>query len=283
MGYMAAATGSAKADGHVQLSEDGLTAACAAQLEAPSLVLPDEMAALGGILAEVDIEYTGQWSGSGRLGIAEVRAAGGLLEAASSNVELAGSAVRFEKLEGHIYDGVFEGSAQLEFDSAGVVVRLDVTFREVDLDRFTREYELPNVALTGRARGRLVVEWGPEQLADFRVAIISDEGFTINRGFVEQLLLSQYTQGYTGAKTLDKITQRIIGEDAQRPFENASLSLHDQGESFVGQAKLQSEALNMNVNLDIDVAEINKAIKMHQEMQLDKLDTFDAEPVRWDE
>lgn len=281
MGYVATATGSAKVTGHVEYDEQGLAGAWAAQLEAQSLVLLDDMAALGGILGELDLECTGQWSGSGRLGIAEVRAAGGLLEMARARLEVTGATVRFGELEGRIYGGALEGSAQLEFSAAGVAVKLDVTFEDVDLDRFTREYELPSAALTGRAKGRLVVEWGPEQLNAFRFALVSDDGFTVNRDFVEQLLLSEYTQGYTGGKTLDKITQRIIGEAGQRPFDSASVSLRDDGAALVGQAVLRSELLNMSVNLDIDVAEVNRALEMHQEMQLDKLDTVNTEPVQW--
>lgn len=283
LGYLAAVEGSAEAEGTMVIDDGGLGGDYALQLAAPSLMLPGETAVLAGVSMRGGIQGNeGAWNGSGDIGLAEILAGGATVTGFRGKWMLMQDMVRIEEGQASLYGGTVSlKRAEFRFEEAGTVYRAVTAFDGLDLDRLTTEYELPDARMTGLGGGSAVVEYGPEGWREIRVELQAAGNFSVQRGLVEQLLLSEYMTGYTGARRLDKITRDIIGSDEQRPFESGRLTLRLEGEALKGKAQLESDRLNLTVNLNVDLSEVVRALEFHQESQLENLDEIRAEPLQW--
>ncbi len=81
---------------------------------------------------------------------------------------------------------------------------------------------------------------------------------------VEQILLSQQVAGVTGGKTLGKVVQKVIGEGEQRPFDRATMDLGFEGGRITGQARLESEQLNLTIDIKADPEALLEALRIQQ-------------------
>ena len=162
---------------------------------------------------------------------------------------------------------------------------LPVEFRAVvdniDLDRFSREFEPPGVYLTGRARGEVGVKREGAEWESIMVRLAAGDGFTMNRDMVQQLLLTHHVREAGGGRTLDRLVTQVLGEAEQRPFESAELSMDLSPEKrLVGDGLLRSPLLNMTLDLAVDIEVIEDALQFRQEAELDAIEGFEFGPGR---
>ena len=85
--------------------------------------------------------------------------------------------------------------------------------------------------------------------------------------------MSQQMNGFTGAKTVEKVLQKIIGGDEQRPFDSASLKLGLAEGRIDGVATLKSKALNLDFDIKADPGAVWEAIQSRGEVHFGGLDT----------
>jgi len=119
--------------------------------------------------------------------------------------------------------------------------------------------------LTGRVNGTFKVGFTAQQLSMLDVDLTAADEFSLNRDMVEQLLLSQYVDEMTGGKQMTRVLQSVIGKDSQRKFDGAHLVLGLEDGRISGYAKLESEALNLTVDIKADPEALLEAIKTRQQ------------------
>ncbi len=249
-------------------------------LDAASLLLTDGLAAAFDAHGEGRFTLDGDLSGTGQLVAREAIAGGATLRNVRADLRADGDRIYIENLSSGLFGGTVKAKAEVKPFAAGFPTRLTAAIEDLDLGIFTTEYEPPSARLTGRVRGSVTVVYGAGGLEDIKVDLRTEEGITVNRDLVEQILLSQYVEGtVAGGKTLSKAIQRTIGKDADRPFDGAWLKLGYEDGEIRGMAKLTSELLNVSIDILADPETLNDAIMLRQteQVQLNQFDALDTE------
>ncbi len=284
--FLDAADGTATANGTLGIG-NGQQIRVEYDLAARSLTLSGAVAAFGGLSSSGNLVYGESLDGRVRFAAAEAAAAGAVLNDPRGICMIENGVAQATHVEASLYGGrtAFDATVNiLDTDQGG---RLDAHLEDIDLDRFTKEYEPPSVVLTGIANGDVSLVWAVNGLTDLRVDLASEENFSMNREIIENLLLQSVTADMTGLKRLNKrIREDTIGEGSQRPFDRAAVSLSLEGDTYeeqrlVGPVSLESEMLDLSIDLGVDLLAIASAMELQQQAQLGEGDTISAEPVQW--
>ncbi len=284
--FLNAAEGHATAKGTLAYGTDQVTA-IDYDLAASSLTLRDAVAAFGGLTSSGSMAYGDTFNGRAGFAAADAAAAGAMLHNPQGSATIENGVAQATGVHASLYGGnvTFDVAVNvLDVDAGG---RLDAHLENIDLDRFTQEYEPPSVTLTGIANGDAMLAWNKDALRELRVDLASDQGFSLNREIIQDLLLQSLTAEVTGMKKLNKqIEKETIGKAAQRPFDSASVSLSLEGDTYedqrlVGPIALKSKMLNLSIDLGVDLRAIADALDLQQQARLGEGDTISAEPVQW--
>jgi hypothetical protein len=280
MGLLDSVEGGGEATGIVTSSDGATEMAFDLEATAESLVVADALAALtGSALRGAGRLNAEGLEARGEVQAAEAAVAGAVLRELAVPVHIKGWSLAADGFEAELFDGGIKGSVSVELAEEGFPGRLTAEIVAVDLATFCEEFEPPGTRLTGSAGGRLMIEWNADGLAALEVDLACEEGFTMNRELIEQLLLKQLLGDAAGTKRLGKIREKVIGEAPQRPFDRAALTLRKEGDMLRGEVKLPSEQLNLTVDLKIDPRNIFKALELRQKSQLDQIGGITTEPA----
>ena len=238
------------------------------RIKAEQLALPGHLAAFNDLFFAALLHYgeagkTG-FGGSGQVRVEELSTAGLTLSGVQGDVYGRGNTIAVENLEVTLFGGKIQASAETGVLDPGLPIRIASKVQGLDLAVFTREFEPPAVRLTGWVSGAVAVDFDLNGLRDLEVALRATEGFTLNRDMVEQILLAQYMGDATGGKALDRVVQKVIGKDDQRPFDRARLDLGLEDNRITGQAVLESEGLNLTIAIKADPKALLEALKVRQ-------------------
>jgi len=273
--------GSAKASGRwTRTGGEDVVALDPWALRAESLVLPANWAGL------VELVFTGEGTiGSGReatgsIAAAEVAAGGVIVRDAGGPWRIASGELRCEQLSARLFGGLVSGSLRQRVDVAPYAGRFEGVIKDADLARFTEEFKPPYARMTGLASGVFEFGWSAEGVTHLRVQLVSDRGFTLNRDILETLLLSEYTKGMIGEQTIDAVRRSVLGGSEARPFDRAELSLETQGDRYAGPLRLQSEALDLTVDLRIDKEVVTEFLQLRHETNLENIADIDFSTVQ---
>lgn len=273
--------GSAKASGRwTRTGGEDVVALDPWDLRAESLVLPANWAGL------VELVFTGEGTiGSGReatgsITAAEVAAGGVIVRDAGGPWRIASGELRCDQLSARLFGGLVSGSLRQRVDVAPYAGRFEGVIKDADLARFTEEFEPPYARMTGLASGVFEFGWSAEAITHLRVQLVSDRGFTLNRDILETLLLSEYTKGMIGEQTIDAVRRSVLGGSEARPFDRAELSLETQGDRYAGPLRLQSEALDLTVDLRIDKEVVTEFLQLRHETNLENIADIDFSTVQ---
>lgn len=274
MGLLAGAKGSAVASGRFDYAGERLRAEWTGRVEAAELVLPEQMATGKGLLLAVSGTYREGFEGAGRASAGEVSAAGGVASDVSGLIELKGEDVLFRELTASVFGGRFAGEAEIGVLRKNMPVRLAARFEGIDLDRFTREVQPPEVKLTGIASGSATVGYASSGLTQFALHATSTENFSLNRDMVEHLLRNPQFRGILGAGQIERTMERFIGRAPQRPFDSAEMELRLEEGRIRGETVLKSEktreynGLNLTIDLAIDPEALGQALLLLEQSEV---------------
>ncbi|GMW02321.1 MAG: hypothetical protein AMXMBFR84_34570 [Candidatus Hydrogenedentota bacterium] len=283
------ADGIGKWSGEVAWKNNALQVTARGVATAPVAVLPNDYAALGGLSMEGNMIWQDTLSGEGRFAIANVAAAGAVIHELSGTFEVQGGIMNVIVTGGTLYGGVISGTAQVDLVGENREGRMALDFDGVDLDQFTREYEPPQVVLTGLANGKVQIQWDRAGMTKFHAVLKSTEGFTMDKATIDTLLVTTVMQETRGLRFLTKgLRKDAIGDEPQRPFDSASMVIDLTGDSpethrLEGPVKMLSKGLDLTIDLGVDIGAIYAGLELRQEAQLDQIDTITADPLQWGE
>lgn len=257
-------------------------------LAASHLVLKDALAALGGLALQFTFESIRGLRGTGRARAVDIAAAGAVFNDSLGTFTMDEGRVKTSDTTGSLYGGRMRiEEAEIDLFGGTGAGRLRARIEDVDLDRFTKEYEPPAVKLTGLADGLVDLEWNSDGLTAFDLELESTRDFTLNRETIEQLLMTSFMGDVRGLKFLNRrIRKKTIGEAAQRRFDRAAVALRLVGDTYEtqrleGPVVLDSDTLDFTIDLRVDVRALADALKLQQEAQLENIDSISAEPLKW--
>jgi hypothetical protein len=271
--------------GTMLLTSEGFAVRLDGSATGELVALADALATTGGVSFEGTPEYGpgNRLGGAGRAGAISAAGFGVMLENIRTEWRGDGPSLVLEELSGGIFGGFFAGSIRIDPLDPTLPGEASLTFEGIDLARFTEEFKPGDVKLTGIASGSFSAQWTAAGLVSATFSMASEEGFSMNRDMIEQLLFSQYSEGMTGGKTLKDIREQILGESPQYSFDSASLDLSLDEGRFRGTAVFKSPRLNLTIDPAIDEQVLYEALRLRQEAGFDKLDAIRADPIEWRE
>ena len=275
LGFADSAGGAANASGRFTWSPEAMDVAATLDIRDANVVLPEGFAAVIGAHAAGEIRYDGGLDGRLTFGAAEATAGGLALSALTSALTLDGESIGVPNAAATAYGGSIRLTGRVGVLAENLPLLAQAELADIDLDAFSRAYEPPGVYLTGRAGGQAGIELRDGALADAYVALASHEGFSMNRDMVQELLLTHHVGDVGGGRALDRVVREVIGPDAQRPFDSASLDMSLVDDRLEGVALLRSPRLNMTVDLLVDPGAIQEAMRLRQQAELERIDAVD--------
>lgn len=242
---------------------------------------PDDLAVLTGMSLTGNLSYVdGAITGAGRAGAANVVAYGAAVETVLGPWRIEDDALVLESVRGEVYEGAVELEGQIALFEEGRPARFVGHLRNVNLADFTERYEPPGGArLTGRASGGALIAWDGAGLQEFRTQLSSREEFSLNRDLVKQILLSDQIRGVLGEKRVDRVMDQVLGQGDQRPFDAGSLRLQWTGADYEGIVALNSEALNLTIDLNIEPEALTQALELKQNARIESLEDLRMDPL----
>ena len=235
------------------------------------LVLPEDAAFMSGVKFSAEGTYDGELDGAGKVYVSELSVAGGTLRALEGDVEFRGTRLIVPSASGRLFEGWTKSRLEVGLLEENAPVSLKVEMTGLDLAVLTEEVKPPKVLLTGFFDGLLEVDYSLEGLQGMFLKVSSNENFSVNRSFVEELLQSDTFLSGAGARVAEKAMTKILGTAPQRPFDSGTLYVYLSNETIQGVAELKSEktkaynGLNLTVNLDMDQSALADALKMLEE------------------
>jgi hypothetical protein len=265
--YLGKATGNLEARGHLAMAGGAIDAALAGALTAETLVLPGTASRLDGVELTADVTYRDVLQGDGSFSATQLMVGGVTVDGIQSKIATEGDALRFEGARPMVFGGETEVSARAGIFEEGLPILLRVYTHGADLARFTEEFKPPSVILTGIAVGEIIVEITGMTLSDLQVDLVAEEGFSVNRDLVAQALMQQYVVNMPGGVSMQDIIEKTVGKAEQRPFDRGRITLGFEDGRVTGVAILESELLNLTVDIHADPEAIIEAIRMRQQEQ----------------
>lgn len=263
MGYVDEATGTLTAE------FSKLTAGAAGFLvEGKTNVVAEFLSADDGLAKFENLVFDGTFApgksglhGSGPVTAGKITSGGAVLTDVSAMLDLQGEDATLKDFKTTIFSGSITGEIELDPFAEGFPVTLDGDLQNVDLADFTLQMEPPNVSLTGKVNGRVVIGLRGGELVELDIDLTAGDGLTMNRSLVEQILLSQDFSQMTGGKSIEKVIKKVLGDAPQRPFKDARITLGLVDGRIAGVALLESEGLNLTVDITADPEAILAALR----------------------
>jgi len=280
LGWADSALGSCAVSGRVTYSAIGFVARGDVEVAAEFMAVADSMVALEGASFEGALRYEGGLSGRGRLEAARGIVGGAVLSDVAGDVVFADDAARVTGWRAKLFGGTLEGDAVIGLLEEGCPVSLIARAERLDLEAFTREFKPPDIALTGIVEGEIRLELDAAGVQDVRAVLRSTENFSMNRDFLEQLLLSQYVGEGKGGKALAKVMADALGDAEQRPFDSAVLEIEHAGDEIAGRVALKSPKLNLDLDLHVDPDVLEDILELHQLSRLQKVENARPKPIQ---
>lgn len=231
-------------------------------IDAAELGLPNGLGVLSGTQLTLDVAIGDVFSGGGHLRLQTLLIGGIDVSGMASSIETEGQRLVARDLTCTVFGGTVAASASVAPLEAGFPATLDATFENVDLDRFTKEFEPPSLILTGLLHGTVHLAFSREGLTALRVEMESTEGFTMNRDMVAEALERVREAGSNMAL---KVVEKVLGKEEQRPFDSAGLKLALEDGLLKGPLTLRSKALDLTVDLSAEPAALMAALQARQE------------------
>ncbi len=282
MGYLQDAEGTIEARGALHLAE---TAHIEAEVKAAAahFTLPGAIALVTGATFDGRAGYGPALSGEGMLTAESTVVAGAIIGGLSGPVRLEGDTVVAAGLTGTLFDGPLTVDASAGLLREKLPFTLDARGTGLDLALLVEQVKPPRVTLTGPADATLHLELDQEGLQEVKVTSQSTGALTVNRDIIQQVLLSQYVQGVTGGRQLDRVVRDVLGTADQRPFDSGALDLDLVDGRLEGQAVLTSGALNLTIDLHVDPEALVAAMQLTQQEQFRNIQGVTPGPIEWDD
>jgi len=262
--YLADGDGEIDVTGSLAYDASGARGEVRGTVRAARIAFPGAMAAIEGLGAEGGIAWRDGLSGGVRIHMDALSAGGVNLTGIETTLQPDGSWLSSDGITTTVFDGTVEATLAAGLLEAGRPVRVEAKLTQVDLDRFTKEFEPPGVTLTGRATGTIAVLLSAGELADLTVDLESREGFSMNRDMVEQLLLSQYVRDIPMGKSFERMLRDVVGKKEQRAFDSASLKLGFADGRIAGKAVLASKDLTLDIDITADPEAVVAALRARE-------------------
>ena len=263
--YLNDAKGTLNAQGRIQRKAGATEAKLSGTLDAESLVLPSTGSRLEGVHLTADVTYEGAFSGGGAFAAAHLEVGGVAVEDVKSDIIADGEALRLEGARPKVFGGETEINARVGVFEEGMPITLRVYTHGADLAQFTKEFKPPSVNLTGTAVGEIILVIKDMTISDLRVDLTAENGFTVNRDLVAQALMQQYVTNMPGGVSMGDIIEDVVGKSDQRPFDRGRITLGFVDGRVTGEAVLESDLLNLTVDIMADPEAIIEAIRLRQE------------------
>ena len=206
-------------------------------------------------------------------------AAGAVVGEAEGNGRIERGVFKARDMSGTLFGGALRANIDAGVFDPAWPLHFAARLKNFDLARLTREIEPGDVSLTGMATVDVIVHMQEGDFTNIQVTGRSIEGFSMDRATVHQILMTQYAEDMAGGKQLRRIVDEVVGDAPQRAFDVAELQLRLREGSIKGTTTLESDNLNLTVNLTVDPGAVLDALELRQEIQLDKLDSISANPV----
>lgn len=232
---------------------------------ADHLVLPEKLADIRGLTAVGTALLPPNPESKGQLQIEDLLIGGSKLQNTRGDIFLVEQGLVFEDVNFELFGGGVVARASVNILGPEFSIDVSGKVQNLDLSVFTSEFEPPSLMLTGRVNGTFHVVFTTQQLHALDVDLIASDDFSMNRDMVEQLLMSQYVNEMTGGRQMTRVLQSVIGKDEQRKFDGARLVLGLENERIAGYAKLESEKLNLTVDIKADPPALIEALKTRQQ------------------
>ncbi len=234
-------------------------------IAAEFLALPDEMAELNGLVTTGTYNPGNEEDGKGKVAATSATIYGMPFGAVETGLRLDPTQLYCEGLETTFLGGTVKLDGTLDYRDPAWKTKADLRVARIDLKEFTKTFEPPDVVLTGIVGGTVTMTVSTEGLEALDVDMEATEGLTLNRSMVRQILMSQYVNDAVGNKSVQKIIEKVIGEDEQRPFDRAILELGMEDGLIVGIARLESKSLDVTVDISAQPSAILEAIRSSTE------------------
>lgn len=232
---------------------------------AAHLVLPGKLADIRGLTASGSAVLPPDPENKGILQIEELKVGGSTIKQTSGSILLGEQGIILEDVKFSLFGGGVAAHASVNIFGTAFSVSVSGEVNNLDLSVFTSEFEPPSLILTGRVNGTFKAGFDMQQLTELDVDLSATDEFSINRDMVEQLLLSQYVDEMTGGKQMTRVLKSVIGDNTQRIFDSARMVLGLENGRITGYAKLESEKLNLTVDIKADPEALLEALKTRQE------------------
>jgi len=232
---------------------------------AAHLVLPGKLADIRGLTASGSAVLPPDPENKGTLQIEELMVGGSTIKQTIGNILLGEQGIILEDVKFNLFGGGVTARATVSIFGTAFSVSVSGEVNNLDLSVFTSEFEPPSLILTGRVNGTFSAGFNAQQLTGLDVDLSATDEFSINRDMVEQLLLSQYVNEMTGGKQMTRVLKSVIGDNTQRKFDSARMVLGLENGRVTGYAKLESNKLNLTVDIKADPEALLEALKTRQE------------------
>lgn len=234
-------------------------------IAAEFLALPDEMAELNGLVTSGTYNPGNEEDGKGTVAASSLTIYGMPFGAMTTGLRLDPTQLHCEALETTFLGGTVKLDGTLDYRDPAWKTTADLRVARIDLKEFTKTFEPPDVVLTGIVGGTVTMTISAEGLEALDANMEATEGLTLNRSMVRQILMSQYVNDAVGNKSVQKIIEKVIGDDEQRPFDRAILELGMEDGLIVGVARLESKSLDVTVDISAQPSALLEAIRSSTE------------------
>jgi len=280
LGVLKHVSGGSTLTGTLAVGNAGATVNGKLSGKADELALPNDIMVLLGASLEGLIDYSDHVSGRGELYVDTCLVAGATLRKFTCPLEFRETRLVARGAKAELFGGRLQLDSEVGLLGGELDSELDGRFVDINLGAFTEEFNVPGVVMTGVANGRITARLDAEGLHELRVAIRCDRDLTLSRGMVKRLILSGQVEGFTGAKQLSQVMARVLGDQEQRPFDKAELTLATEGESIEGSVLLKSETLNLTIDLNVDPETLVQLLQLRQQEQIEKIDRVRLQSVQ---
>lgn len=288
MGYLDAATGSGTVSGRLRVEEGRVHAEAELCLEATSLVLNSALAALTSVSATGVLVYAETLTGSAEVAVDEIVVAGATLRDVQGRLLVEGDTLRAEEFEGVLFDGTLRAEAEVGIFLEGLPVRFSAQVEGLDLETLIGEMAPGSAKLTGLASGDATLAFDADGFEELRLELRATEDLSLDRDTVLGLLEDVEPDGRVGSgerlgrAAKRRAVEKVVGKAPRRSFDRAELTLECAGPRLAGhgQAIIESEQLNLTIELPIHP---DTLLKMLELRQLEKIENIRAKGVNFGE
>lgn len=233
------------------------------------LMLLEKAGTVENVTYELAGDYGEVLSGEGILSVVALSSMGATIHGVNASLGFEENVLVISNARSEVFDGTLESRVAIAVLEDGIPVRYEGEFASVDLARLTEEVQPPKTTMTGIASGDVEADYSiTDGLVAFELDVQSHEGFTINRSLVEEMMQMQTVLKGLGEKKAEKTMAKFLGENPQRPFDTARMTVFlwegvIEGVSELKSAKTRDyNGLNLTIQLSIDQPALVQSLKM---------------------